>query len=285
MAKSRLSQFRTPYHTAALSIVCIFAILQTGFANLVQNGDFTSVTYSGAKPVTTLFGLFGTETGSTLTVANWSTSGYNFVYAPGTADSGTNANGANAGQPNQAPGQFNAANGYGNTYMWGLQNGSANGLPATSPAGGNFIAADGIYETAPITQTITGLTVGQTYSLKFYWAGAQQESFTGITTENWTVSLGASSATTPTVTTPSHGFSGWMQQTFYFQATATSETLSFLATGTPNGEPPFALLGGVDMEVVPDFSNWMVFAGFGAVCIGLESFRRRRRQLRFAPVA
>jgi len=270
---------KIPFLTIAFSFVFAIAMTQSTSANLVQNGNFTSVTYSGTLPLTTLYGQFGTGTGSTLTVSNWTTSGYNFVYAPGTADAGTQASGANSGQPKEAPGQYNAPNGYGNTYMWGPQNGSSNGLPSTSPAGGNFVAMDGAYEVGAITQVITGLTVGQTYVLKFYWAGAQQEGFTGSTTENLTVALGTGSHTTSTVTTPSEGFSGWTQQTFYYTATATTETLSFLASGTPNGEPPFSLLGGVDLEVIPDFSNWMVFGGFGLVCIFFEAMRRRRRRL------
>ncbi len=278
------SSFRA---TACLALSC--AVVQSASANLVQNGDFTSVSYSGGKPLTTLFGQFGTGTGSTLTVANWATAGYNFVYAPNTVDTGTSASGANAGKPNEAPGQYNAPNGYGNTYMWGSNNGGASVIPATSPAGGNFIAADGAFEIGALTQSVTGLTVGRTYALKFWWAGAQQENFTGITTENWTVAMGtgnvAGNFVTPTVTVPNHGFSGWMQQTFYFYANNSTETLSFLAAGTPNGEPPFSLLGGVDLEVVPEFSSWMAFAGFGVACIVFECVRRRRQQLLFASAA
>jgi hypothetical protein len=95
---------------------------------------------------------------------------------------------------------------------------------------------------------------------------------------------------TATVSNPNHSFTGWMQQTFYFYAGATTETLTFLATGTPGCEPPFSLLGGVDLEEVPDVSNWMVFTGFGVACIFLEAMRRRRRigigrQIGLAPVA
>lgn len=265
--------------TFAASLLSLLLVPGTQ-ANLVQNGDFTSVTYSGALPVTVLFGEFGSGYPSTtpapqLSVTGWSTAGYNYVYTPATIDQGTTT-GANAGQPNQAPAQFNAANGYGNTYMWGTNNGGTTTITAP-PGGGNIIAGDGAYETAAITQTITGLTVGQTYVLKFSWAGGQQQSFSGITTEAWAASLGAQSFTTSTVTTPSHGFSGWMQETFYYTATSTSETLSFLAVGTPNGEPPFALLANVDLEVVPELSNWMIFAGFGVSCIVLEGVRRRRK--------
>jgi hypothetical protein len=239
--------------------------------------------------MTTLFGQFGNNagpaTGATLTVANWTTSGYNFVYAPNTADSGTQASGANTGQPNEAPGQYNAANGYGNTYLWGPNNGSANGL-TTSPAGGNFIAADPVYETDSIRQTITGLTIGKVYLVKFYWAAAQQQAFDGATTEFWTVSLGSESHTTSTYSLANHAFSGWMQGAFTFTATAvgsgsgtqsgTTATLSFLAGGTPAGLPPFVLLDGVELDVVPEFSSWMIFAGFGLVCLLVEGLRRHR---------
>ena len=226
------------------------------------------------------YGQFGTGAGSTLTVAGWTTSGYNFVYSPGTADAGTQANGANSATVKEAPGQYNAADGYGNTYLWGPQNGAANGMPATDPAGGNFIALDGTYEVGAVSQTINGLKIGEVYVLKFYWAGAQQQGFTTNTTETVAVTLGGTTFNTGTATISGSGFSGWNQATFYYTATGTSEVLSFLATGTPDGQPPFTLLGGVDMEVVPDFSNWMVFAGFGAVCIVFETMRRRRRRQR-----
>ncbi len=282
----------TPLCKAAIYFALISVLSHTASAgvNLVQDGNFTSVSYNGTAPsgITTLFGQFGTGTGSNLTVANWTTSGYNFVFAPGTADSGTQAHGANSGQPNEAPGQYNAGNGFGNTYLYGPNNQAADGvtgatLPASSPLGGNFIAADGAYEVGALTQTITGLVKNQHYGLTFYWAGVQQESFTGATTENWTVSLKDSGGNGQSYTTPSTNltatgqFSGWMLQTYYFTATATTETLSFLASGTPSGEPPFSLLANVTLQVVPDFANWALFGGFGALCIVAETVRRRRR--------
>ncbi len=254
------------------AVLFVFGLARVASANLAQNGDFGVTAYSGTQTgITTTFGQFGT---GYLTVPNWTTTGYNFVYAPGTADAGTQG-GATAGQPKEAPGEYNT-NGYGNTYMWGPNNGSANGLPSTSPAGGNFIAGDGAFQVGAITQTITGLTVGETYSVKFYWAGAQQQGFTGATTEDWKVSLGAQSFTTPVVNNLTKGFTGWVQQQFDYTATSGTETLSFLAAGTPNGQPPFSLLAGVDLEVVPEFTNWVVFAVFCAGCIILEAVRRRR---------
>jgi hypothetical protein len=244
-------------------------------ANLIQDADFTQLTYTGSLPRTTVFGMFGTETGSTLTLAGWTTGGYNFVYAAGTMDSGNKTNGANAGAPNEAPGEYNTSAGYGNTYMLGSNNGGVSVITA-APAGGNFIAMDGAFQTSAVKQTITGLTVGQVYALKFYWAAAQQQGFSGATTESVTVTLGTQAFTTSTYNLASQSFSGWMQQTFDYTATSTSETLSFLANGTPNGEPPFVLINGADLGLIPDFSNWLVFAGFGAGCILLETVRRRR---------
>jgi hypothetical protein len=273
------------YRIAALCIVLAAALPRSAVANLVTDGDFNQVTYSGTLPLvsgTAPYGQFGT---GYLTVAGWTTTGYNFVYAPGTGDAGTQANGANSATVQEAPGQYNTANGYGNTYMWGPQNGAANGLPATDPAGGNYIAMDGTYEVGAVSQTINGLKVGSYYQLTFYWAGAQQQGFTTATTESLTATLGTEGFSTGTVSISGSGFSGWMSGTFEYQATGTSETLTFLAYGTPNGEPPFTLLGGVDLELVPDFSNWMVFAGFGAACIAFESMRRRRRHALRPPVA
>ena len=279
---------KTPLRAVACSLLFAVAPLaHHAAANLVVNGNFTDVQiktgYTGPA-LTTLYGQFGTfaqgAQSNSLTVGNWSSAGYNFVFAPGTADAGTQG-GANAGQPKQAPGAFNGAGTYGNTYMWGTNNGGTTAITAV-PGGGNFIAADGdtTYRGA-ITQSISGLQIGKTYALSFYWAAAQQQGFDGATTENWQVSLGTTSLVNPAQTTttynlPNHGFSGWMQQTFNYTAIATTETLSFLAQGTPNGQPPFLLLGGVTLDLVPEFSNWMVFAGFGAACAGLEFFRRRR---------
>ena len=46
---------------------------------------------------------------------------------------------------------------------------------------------------------------------------------------------------------PSHGFSGWMYQSFSYTATSSSEVLSFFANGSPP-VPPFALLDGVTLN-------------------------------------
>ena len=93
-----------------------------------------------------------------------------------------------------------------NTATWvfgGPGNGSSNGLPASSPDGGNYLALDGAYAVAPVSQSISGLTPGVSTTVSFLWAGAQQSGFTGPTTEQFRVSLGSSSQLTPVLSNAS----------------------------------------------------------------------------------
>lgn len=218
-------------------------------ANLVTNGSFESLT-SGT-------GQLGYNTNAT----DWTTNGYNFVFGPGEAD--------NSGVTGQ----------YGNLQLWGPNNGSANGLPATSPDGGNFVAADGAYGVAPISQTINGLTAGHNYTVSFWWAGAQQFGFTGATTENWTVSLGGQSFTTATVNNVNHGFTGWQKQSFTYTATSSSEVLSFLAYGTPSGVPPFSVLDGVSLNAATPEPGSLILLASGVLgsvgSLRMKKFLRR----------
>jgi hypothetical protein len=222
--------------------------------NLVLNGGFELTTNGN--------GQVGYDTD----VLDWALSappGYIFVFAPGTADT------------NGAPGYYSSA--YGNVALWGPNNGSANGLPATSPAGGNFIAMDGDNPTgnSAIVQTIHGLTPGQSYSVKFDYAYSQQYQWYGPTRQNIEVCLGGTCATTPTLTNPSQGFTGWFTADYQFRATSASEVLSFLAWGNVP-VPPMALLDGVSVDV-PEPSTWvMILAGFAG--LGFAGHRRARKR-------
>jgi hypothetical protein len=231
----------------ALCGIISFGLTQKSHADLIVNGNFDTTSGLG-------------QVGYNTTVAGWTTSGYNFIFGSGTADT--------TGVTGQ----------YGNLQLWGPNNGSANGLPAASPAGGNFIGADGAasYRGA-ITQTISGLTVGSTYALSFYWAGAQQSGFTGPTTDSWQVSLGSQTFSTLVESNVSHGFTGWQQQTFTYTATSTSEVLSFLAIGTPNGMPPFSLLDGPSMVAVPEPTT-IVAGALMIIPFGVSAARILRRK-------
>lgn len=214
------------------------------FANSFTNGGFEM--NAGA-------GQLGYNTNAT----GWTTTGYNFLYAPGTADTAAAAHGR-----------------YGYNGLWGPGNGSNNGLTAASPSGGFFVAADGDFGTAPISQVITGLKVGRAYTIGFDYAFAQQSGFNGDTIQHWTSSFGGSSLQTADYALPSHGFSGWSHATYTAVATATTQTLSFLAYGNVP-VPPFALLDGVTVSgEVPEPATWaLLLAGFGAV--GIAARRRR----------
>jgi hypothetical protein len=219
-------------------------------ADLITNGGFETLTHG--------LGQIGNNTDAT----GWTTTGYNFVFGATGADS-TGVTGS-----------------AGNLKLWGPHSSptaSNNGLTA-SPNGGNFIAADGAYQVGAITQDIVGLTIGHTYEVGFYWAAAQQQGFTGATTEQWKVSLGGDTQSTSVANNADHGFVPWQAKTFDYVATSTSETLSFLAVGTPNGKPPFVLLDGVTLNdlAAPDVPEPTALVAMFAGAIGLGVFASRR---------
>ncbi len=222
--------------------------------NIIVNGNFSSTTDIGSYSGTS--GQLGYNINATgWTILN---SGYDFVF-----NSAANAETGTTGVD-------------GSLSLWGPDSpdgGSQNDF-SDIPGGGNFVGADGAYEVGAITQTVNGLVVGDTYTLGFWWAAAQQAGYTGGTSSEWTVTLGTQSHSTVAENIPSEGFSGWMYQTFSFTATSASETLSFLATGTPGStEPPFALLGGVTLGV-PEPGSWMLVIAGLMVVLGAPGAKR-----------
>jgi hypothetical protein len=240
------------------------------YANLVTNGGFETNGGNGQIDVDT------TATGWHVPVIGTpETTSYVFLFnscavvscGAGPHTSGTSAdNGGAVGE-------------YGTVQLWGPGTGSANGL-TLSPNGGAFVAADGPFQDGPISQVISGLTAGQSYAVTFNWAAAQQDTFSGPTSSGWTVDFsGDPSQSTGNTSIVSHGFSGWKTTTFDFIAQGSTETLSFLATGTGGAAlPPFALLDGVDVEAVPEPSTWaMLLLGF--VGLGYAGFRTRKKAI------
>ncbi|MBW8911723.1 MAG: PEP-CTERM sorting domain-containing protein [Sphingomonas sp.] len=221
-------------------------------ANLLVNGDFEliSMTNGLAEHST----LFGTVSADLPTVTGWTTDGYNFVMKDNPGYGGSTATGAD----DYFDGAYTTGTGDRGFSLWGpdsLSSPSMNGLtnsPVTATGGGgNFIAADGAYLNRPIEQVLNNLEIGRQYHLSFAWAAAQQENFDGATTEGWTV-----------------------YENMTFTATATTQTLSLLAYGTPIGQPPFALIDNVNLSV-PEPSTWaMMLLGFGLV----GGVMRTRRQ-------
>lgn len=259
-----------------MAAVAGLSVAPASATEFVQNGDFTQTSAKTSQQS-------ASDDGKSQYVSNWTTTGYNFIVFK---DMGTVKDAIQS-------------NDNGGIYFWGKYSDDANaksngftGSNSIGGSGGNYLAADGAYGVGLIYQSITGLTVGSQYDLTFNWAAAQQHGFDGSTTENWTAFLGTSSNdyqsyTTTTVTNPEHGFTPWQKAGTTFTATGTSETLAFLAQGTPDGKPPFSLLDDVSLKehkvqvaAVPEASTWaMMMIGFGMMGVGA---RRRRVQPRTA---
>jgi hypothetical protein len=206
-------------------------------ANLVTNGGFEL--YTGNAPKDYFSNVLPTD---------WSGGLFDTIDAPGTADDVS------------APG----------LPVYGP-------FPATSPQGGDFVQSDSTPTLSlPITQTISGLTVGQSYNLAFYQAAGQELYGTGATTDQWEVSLGSQTQYSALMSIPQGGIFPWQTQSMTFNATSTSEVLSFIAIGT-GGVPPQIFLDGVDLEsTVPEPSALMLLTGVGAVCAMGRMSRRWR---------
>ena len=242
---------------ALLALCTLAGPAAAGPINLVQNGDFTQTTVSGAAGGY----LCNISGGSACTsqVTGWSA----------TCSSGGCTGTKSPSSVMFAGTSGSAWNGGVGLYWSGI------GDP---PLGGNTIGIDGDSNyTSILSQSIAGLNVGQTYMLQFYQAASQQIGLSGATTEKWQVSLGGGVAQmSPVQNTPSKGASGWQQVTMSFVASATSEVLQFVALGTPTGEPPVCLLGDVSLaasvSAVPEPAS---LAMVGAGLLGFLVFRRR----------
>lgn len=240
-------------------------------ANLVVDGDFegNGTTLTATQIITNGSSTTSANNPSGQVLPGWTNDSYTFLFTSGTSDTtGSHSTEYNNQLVLQGPGNSTP---------------DRNGLTASSPNGGNFIGMDGAYLAGPagLSQTISGLTVGQAYVLSFYWAGAQQTGYTGATSEGWGVTFGSQSysvSNSPPGQTnqASGGFTPWTLATTTFVASATSQTLSFLAAGAPSGTPPFSLLDGVSLVAAPEPATWAILAA-GLVGSGLL-VRNRRRQ-------
>jgi hypothetical protein len=174
-------------------------------ANLVLNGDFELLTMTSGN--STHSTIIGDGTNGLPTSNGWvsrsgggvsgTAAGYNFIMVnnPGYLGGPNTLSGADDLFDDAYTNGNAGGAGGGDFALWGPDSGSNNGF-TNSPTGGSFLAADGSYLNRPVEQTITGMTIGQTYYLSFYWAAAQQASFDGVTKEAWVVCIGTCGYTT-----------------------------------------------------------------------------------------
>jgi hypothetical protein len=182
------------------------------------------------------------------------------------------------------------------------------GFSVTVPTGTNFFQADGNpeYEDT-IFQTVTGLVANTTYSLQFQQAAGQQTTFTGPTTEQWKVFLGAGGigvdcstnpctvtgltnnleVDSPLMSNASGMNTDWNNVNMTFTPTAAdlsggSAILTFLAWGdggSTTNLPPTVFLEGVNTPVIqtPEPTTMSLFAA-GAFGLGYARRRRAKRK-------
>jgi hypothetical protein len=248
------------HQNLGLLAAALLATAPATASNLVINGGFEALDNGADKGsnLTSATGWAVTSPGGT-----YSGQGYSLFFAAGSADT----SGATDNNPLHVG-------------IWGPGNGAANGFTGSSPTGGNYFASDADPAYASkISQTISGLTIGQHYTLTFNWAGAQLycaicSGFNGATSESFIVGFGGQTQSTGVVSIASHGFSGWMSETMYFTAQSGTQVLSFLSGSGPSGLPPMALLDGVSVAV-PEPATWaLMIAGFALT--GVVGRRRRR---------
>lgn len=236
-------------------------------ANLVKNGGFA------ANSLSTQSAYLGRQQD---TITDWDLSqiGYSFLIGDGLnattninlEGNGPDPNGFPLSNPDLSPVSF---------YSAGQTVNSADGS-------GWFLASDGAYgpasPTAAISQQLTGLTAGKKYTVSFSQASAQQRGFQGDVTAGWDVSFGGSSQSSTVMNHASKAaVSGWQKQTLEFTADNSTQLLKFLATGSPEGQPPFSLLSGISVEETPPPEAIPTPALLpGLVGLGLSVWRKRK---------
>jgi hypothetical protein len=252
--------------TSFLGLATATVFAGTAFAgpNLVTNGNFEATNGSFSGTQNTQFG-----SGGYASVPNWTV----------TANGGSTpfdlwfiaSKDTTQGAQSQ----------YGSTNQDLLSN------PSNPPTGlVNFVALDADSNaTGILSQSISGLLLGQTYQLTFSWAASQLATAStnpysaglafGLGTSLVTSSTGTGVQTTG-LTSEKYGVSSpWASVTATFVATSYTEILSFLAYGTPTGGPPEAVLDNVGLTAVPEPASLTLFGGLAV--LGLARRRALRR--------
>lgn len=246
--KTKTRYLKTEFQILAVISTLGFVNLEADAANLVLNGGFEQ-TSNGANKMAY---LQTSPTGWSLTPIDqnnvqWGIAGtYSFVMTSPTATVNAPIGGA-----------FSMVAG------------------TSSPDGGNLFAATsqvGSSGRQQLSQTITGLTAGNEYTLSFYEGLGQRLGYTGTASGFWDVTFGSETYTSPTVNNLSGGFTGWTQRSTTFTASSASQLLMFVFTGSPSGSFPVGVLDGVHVALVPEPSSCVLMS----VGTAFALTRRRR---------
>jgi hypothetical protein len=222
--------------------------------NLVSNGTFTGATVNGGTSPGYTNGAVTTSAylGDTnVSLPGWSFSinaqnpsngqqGYNFLVKYGTQGHSNLADQNKCAAPYSTNGS--------SCYGVGALTGSVPILdPVTGGTSGWFIAADAFFNHGAINTSVSGLTLGDIYTVSFYQATGQQTSQNSNFTDYFDVSFGGTTQQSATMSyTAGSNVTPWTLQSLDFTATSVTQTLSFLAQ-SPNDVPPFALLSNVSV--------------------------------------
>lgn len=242
--------------TVVASQICLSIAATANATDLISNGNFEN--NGGVGQINGTIS-YATDWARTV-LSNQESEGFAFIM-DGNADS------------TGAPSIYTPQSGR-NVKIWGPANGSNNGF-TVSPDGGDFMALSGSFGQSSISQTVTGLTVGQEYVLAFYWAQAQLTDVNGNYWAQLDVTFGADTVATSQVSVPNAGFGQWALVSNNFTATSSSQTLTFVPSGAI-GLGPMVLLDGVSLTVVPEPST-LAMGGIGTLLVGWLSWRKQQR--------
>lgn len=305
--------------TLAVAAMLIAGSAGVAFAtpvNLINNGDFSSVSFGPGESGPTQFGKSGSSCGIPPAPATSRKWGGQFIQGGWNGDTPTQGNdpyqiwyeNAAAATGTQACTQYNNT---GNQYLPGPNANTSTGVLDPSGAG-SFVGLDGQKGVqGGVSQYVAGLTAG-TYTLTFDWATTQEMSRVGATWDYLAVDFnGNLLLDTQTNQIPEHGFSGWstVSKSFYVNGPGTLSFLSFggqIVCGIPgskdynlihgpisdcqdpltltfdqsSGVPPFALLANVTLtHNVPEPPELAMF-GLGLLGLGFLTVFARNRALR-----
>ena len=181
--------------------------------NLVTNGGFET-NFGFGQFNQTLPGASGGQNASHpgTTANDWTVTGtfnsstYGFIFQNGHSFTNTDSS---IGPTSQ----YQNSAGLSNLPLWA----GTHSVPNGSGDGTSFYGVDSTFQPSALTQEISGLTVGDTYTISFKYAAAQQLNFDGNSTDQWVVMLGGQTiATTTKIDLLSHQFSGWLTETATF---------------------------------------------------------------------